>query len=584
MKLKPSLYPAILLLAVLAIQLLPGCAPSPERSRLEQIETIIDEHPDSAMTLLDSVDATMLSEADRHYFDFLTIKARDKAYIRHTSDSLILDVMDYYSSHNREQMLPWALYYGGRVHSDLGDYPSAIRYFQDALDFLPPDSKEGNLRASTLSQIGQLLCDLCLYEQAIPYIQKSIKQDSINTDSLNMMLDTDLLAAANLNLKNYTEAERGFRIAKKIAERISPQDVHRENMFLATIKYHIHDYDSALILIRHVPDKIHPLDRSTALAHAARIYNKTGHQDTALMYAGEIISNKNSDNFRTAYRILFSSKTIRNMPEDSLFKYIHDFDTRIEKFLNKFSEKSTVQQNALYNYQLHERQRRRAEKSRDNFQTWLYLSLFFITLLTAIILYLKKRNQNSLIRLNEALDRLRAVRETLDDNDFKDNNPSHSAESNKLLERHLKISEKYEKEKVAELLRKECLELQELGKLKNSFLTDISSSDINRQIQDRIKHEKAISDQSDLWADLENLVNDNSNEFKYRLLLLAGGAISPSEFHLALLIKCGFTPSQVAILSGKSKATISYRRKNLCMRFFKQKLSTEAFDEIIRSL
>lgn len=584
MKLKPSLFPAILLLAVLAIQLLPGCAPSPERSRLEQIEAIIDEHPDSAMALLDSIDGGILSEADRHYFDFLTIKARDKAYGRHTSDSLILDVMDYYSSHNREQMLPWALYYGGRVHSDLGDYPTAIRYFQDALDLLPPDTKERNLRASTLSQIGQLLCDLRLYGQAIPYIQKSITQDSINTDSLNMMLDTDLLAAANLNLKNYTEAERGFRMAKRIAERISPQDVHRENMFLATIKYHLHDYDSALIFIRNVPDKIHPLDRSTALAHAARIYNKTGHQDTAMIYAEEIISNENSDNFRTAYRILFSSEIIKNMPEDSLLKYIHNFDTRIEKFLNKFGEKSTIQQNALYNYHLHDRQRQKAEKSRDNFQKWLYLSLFLITLLAAIILHLKKRNQNSLIRLNEALDRLRAVRETIDNNNPKDNSPSHSAESNKLLERNLQISEKYEREKVAELLRKECLEFQELGKLKNSFLTDISNSDIYRQIQDRIIHEKAISEQSGLWSDLENLVNDNSNEFKYRLLLLAGGAISPSEFHLALLIKCGFTPSQVAILSGKSKATISYRRKKLCMRFFKQKLSTEAFDEIIRSL
>lgn len=584
MNLKPSLFPAILFIAVIAWQLLPSCTTSPERSRLEHIEHIIDEHPDSAITLLDSVDAAILSEADRHYFDFLTIKARDKAYVRHTSDSLILDVMDYYSSHNREQMLPWALYYGGRVHSDLGDYPTAIRYFQDALDLLPPDTKERNLRASTLSQIGQLLCDLRLYEQAIPYIQKSITQDSINTDSLNMMLDTDLLAAANLNLKNYTEAERGFRMAKRIAERISPQDVHRENMFLATIKYHLHDYDSALIFIRNVPDKIHPLDRSTALAHAARIYNKTGHQDTALMYAEEIISNENSDNFRTAYRILFSSEITKNMPEDSLLKYIHNFDTRIEKFLNKFGEKSTIQQNALYNYQLHDRQRQKAEKSRDNFQKWLYLSLFLITLLAAIILHLKKRNQNSLIRLNEALDRLRAVRETIDNNNPKDNSPSHSAESNKLLERNLQISEKYEREKVAELLRKECLEFQELGKLKNSFLTDISSSDIYRQIQNRIIHEKAISEQSDLWSDLENLVNYNSNEFKYRLLLLAGGAIRPSEFHLALLIKCGFTPSQVAILSGKSKATISYRRKKLCMRFFKQKLSTEAFDEIIRSL
>ena len=60
MKLKPSLFPVILLFAVLATQLLPGCAPLPERSRLEQIEAIIDEHPDSAMALIDSIDTTAL--------------------------------------------------------------------------------------------------------------------------------------------------------------------------------------------------------------------------------------------------------------------------------------------------------------------------------------------------------------------------------------------------------------------------------------------------------------------------------------------------------------------------------------------
>ena len=60
MKLKPSLFPAILLLAFLVTQLLPGCTPSPQRSRLEQIEAIIDEHPDSAMALIDSIDTAAL--------------------------------------------------------------------------------------------------------------------------------------------------------------------------------------------------------------------------------------------------------------------------------------------------------------------------------------------------------------------------------------------------------------------------------------------------------------------------------------------------------------------------------------------
>jgi len=96
MKLKPSLFPAIVFLAVLAIQLLPGCAPSPERSRLEQIESIIDEHPDSAMTMLDSVDtAALRSDRDRALYDLLYNLALYKSF----NDSLDEKALKFSSNH-----------------------------------------------------------------------------------------------------------------------------------------------------------------------------------------------------------------------------------------------------------------------------------------------------------------------------------------------------------------------------------------------------------------------------------------------------------------------------------------------------
>ncbi|MDE6768541.1 MAG: hypothetical protein K2J78_02320, partial [Muribaculaceae bacterium] len=103
------------------------------------IAEIVSDHPNDALTRLSSINPDSLSEADRHYFDFLSIKAKDKAYITHTSDSLIRDVIDYASSHQKEGYYTEALYYGGRVYSDLGDYPTALQYFQETLDLLPED-------------------------------------------------------------------------------------------------------------------------------------------------------------------------------------------------------------------------------------------------------------------------------------------------------------------------------------------------------------------------------------------------------------------------------------------------------------
>lgn len=50
--------------------------------------------------------------------------------MEHTSDSLILDVIDYYSSNDDRNLYPEVLYYGGRVYSDLGDYPTSLSYFR----------------------------------------------------------------------------------------------------------------------------------------------------------------------------------------------------------------------------------------------------------------------------------------------------------------------------------------------------------------------------------------------------------------------------------------------------------------------
>lgn len=132
MKLKPSLFPAIFLIALLAIQLLPGCAPSPERSRLEHIESIIDEHPDSAMALLDSVDTAVLcSDRDRALYGMLLTEALDKNHQNPSNDSLITSAINYFADKGDRRREMIATYYGGRVQYLNNDFSHAIvRFFR----------------------------------------------------------------------------------------------------------------------------------------------------------------------------------------------------------------------------------------------------------------------------------------------------------------------------------------------------------------------------------------------------------------------------------------------------------------------
>ena len=54
--------------------LISGCGPRRENGMLEKIESMQEKEPASAMDSLYAIDCNMLSEADRHYYDFLRVK------------------------------------------------------------------------------------------------------------------------------------------------------------------------------------------------------------------------------------------------------------------------------------------------------------------------------------------------------------------------------------------------------------------------------------------------------------------------------------------------------------------------------
>lgn len=66
---------------------------------LECIDKMCDHDTKRADAMLNAIEYKKLAENDRHYFDLLTIKSRDKKYQTHMSDSLVLDVVNYYSKH-----------------------------------------------------------------------------------------------------------------------------------------------------------------------------------------------------------------------------------------------------------------------------------------------------------------------------------------------------------------------------------------------------------------------------------------------------------------------------------------------------
>lgn len=129
---------------------------------LNDIETFINERPDSALTILDSFDTSFLDHKSiwAHH-SLLHAQAKDKCYIDETNDSLMTQVVNYYEGkHNKEKLFK-SYYYLGRIQYNAGNYAESMLSYTKAeqlIDKIDDDFIKGLLYAQ-LGMLNQMYYD-----------------------------------------------------------------------------------------------------------------------------------------------------------------------------------------------------------------------------------------------------------------------------------------------------------------------------------------------------------------------------------------------------------------------------------------
>lgn len=579
-------------IALTFLLLIPGCSDPGHDGRLTRIEETIPESPEEALSCLDSINPEDLSDADRHYYDLLTIKAGDKGYIRHTSDSTVLSVIDYYSTHKGDGLYAEALYYGGRVYCDMGDSPTALRYFRMALDNLPENTPDIDLKANILSQTGRLLTDLRLYEEAIPYIEESIRLGEDAEDTVNMVYDIQLLGGTYFRDKKYPSAEHCFNKALSLSPNLPESFKAKSRMYLAAIKYETGDMDSALNLIRGIPESVGPIVRNNAMAYASKIYLQKDLLDSAYVYAYELVHSRDQINKETGYQTLLSPKLRKYIPSDTLYQYFNDYGRLLEAYHDNHKVELSINQQNFYNYQRHEIERRKEEARNLTLVRWIGGISSVCLILIICLLYYKNKTRKALIELHVALENTSKLNgningagtgSTTADDNFKETGDDlrEDVPDSELVKTPF-LTTKAEEE-LREKLRKELLSLYN----KNTVIkisAVILESEAYKRVQEYIRQKQILSYENPLWDELECAVLKSSPKFKDNLQLLTQSRLTSVDLHTALLIKCHIQPTQMSIILGRSKGAIVSRRESLCLKIFGEKLGTKVIDGIIRLL
>ena len=350
---------------------------------LQEADSLCSVLPDSAVALLRAI-ADGMAQADEHVqmrYKLLTIKANDKAYITHTSDSLILTLVDYYKYGGDKAYLGEAYYYAGSTYRDLGDAPRALDYYQKALDAMPGDENL-KVKSKVYAQMGELYQAQYLYKEAIMSYRESYQCDILLKDTIGMIYNLRDMGFAYRGLDKPDSTLFLLNKAHELALSINNELMgNRITSQMASLYIRIGDLEKAKSYIQpslEMPDKY---NISSIYSIAADIYYQIGEIDSAAYYYEALLDRGTIYAKRNAYYKLAHISQQYWRDSKKALGYIDQFKNFQDTINSITATESVAQMNSLYNYQLTERENTKLQIQRQN-----YYILFLSTSLVAIVM------------------------------------------------------------------------------------------------------------------------------------------------------------------------------------------------------
>lgn len=141
---------------------------------LQQIDSLLEEKPDSALVLLKNIPAPEeMPGADRAYYALLMAEAADKNEMPLLScDSLLDFALGYYGDDDKEMAV--ALLYKGRLLAQMKDEKAAIENNLKALEVLQDYPEDIKYKGLIYSALGVWYGNCGLYDKALEVLDQSL--------------------------------------------------------------------------------------------------------------------------------------------------------------------------------------------------------------------------------------------------------------------------------------------------------------------------------------------------------------------------------------------------------------------------
>ena len=552
-----------------AMMLLTGCSGDGYTPELLAIDSIINEKPDSALRLLDSLgtEARSWSKSQRMRHSLLTMKAQNKAYVPFTSDSLANDLVSYYDRHGTPNDRLLSRYLLGCVYRDLGEAPHAVECYLDAVsqaDTTIADCDYHTL-AVTYSQMAQIYHQQLLLSDEIEAQKQSSHYALLDRDTCVAISLFKRMADVYILMNKNDSAEQ---IIKEAQQLYMDHGYHQKALqaSLSLLYMYVKSSDrlpEAKQLIDQFDaesdwfDSHHELPPSKRqyYYYKGQYYEGIGLLDSAENYYRKVYRpNMTEVQKDPMYRGLLSLFKKRHQA-DSIAKYAQLYGEANDSSIAKKDQKLTAQMASLYNYNRNQKIADQEKQKSRNTRNLLVLVIVIFIGCVILIIRKRKERQEELRLLNQSLLKMKKERESI------------TIELEKIKAKDYE-SLIVQKERKEEELNNVIASLQQqIGQtdLEDHLLQLIGSDIVKAFDEKKLFKQGVASPTKKEWKLLEQQFR---KDMPATAAMLGKAGLSPMEFRICMLFIIGFDDKDVNTIFYSTPQVISKAKRHANNKLF----------------
>lgn len=572
-----------IILIPLFILLATACGRERNKEQLPQLlqaESVMYEHPDSALHILQNIPAPDASDkAQKATWALLLTQAKYKNYVEELADTSLINIAyDYFMEKEDARRKATVLYYKGILCEKAYKGNEAQKLYLEAIEEVEK-TKDYRLAHLIYGSIGNIYLYNHLYEYALQMFKQSLHYAQLSDNKDYICSVYYHLAKVYSVLSDWENSIKYYKEAIQMAETLHNDGILTNGMNeLAGVYMDRKDYNHSLFYAQKalkLKETIElPLKKGLEQSFLVigDIYRHINKSDSAYYYLDKALSANRIETVCAAYQALYylsrNNKDFEKMSQycDSMMVYQDSIET-----LNRSKEFMNMQ--AKYDQQKVINEKNLLKIEKDGIILNISLALAALVCTIAVLVYIYQRKllckERTILRNEEEIRRnilqLHENETTIRRNqaqiaELQEQTEQLQTENQRLQQRIDSYRELPQKQEI-ETLRANAERARQLEE-RERVLTEelVNSNELVRRLREKPK----FLEETD-WQKLHSLTDRVYNDFTQRLSTQFSN-LTKVDIQLCILIKLHFTVSQIAVFTAVSPGTVSVQKQRLKKR------------------